>query len=81
VGAIASGGVRVLNDDVVSWYRISEAVIEHVARQEQAKLERRERAYRDGRTPVELRGQVVVLFDDGLAYSLIAFTTHTPPSW
>jgi putative phosphoribosyl transferase len=67
MGAIASGGVRVLNDDVVSWYGIPDAAIEQVARQEQAELERRERAYRDNRAPLELRGRVVVLVDDGLA--------------
>jgi hypothetical protein len=52
MGAIASGGVRVLNEDVVSWYRVSEADIDHVARAEQAELERRERVYRDGSAPV-----------------------------
>jgi putative phosphoribosyl transferase len=67
MGAIASGGVRVLNDDVVSWYRIPEAVIEDVAREEQAELERRERAYREGREPIEVRDRVVLLIDDGLA--------------
>jgi putative phosphoribosyl transferase len=67
MGAIASGGVRVLSPDVVSWYGIPEAVIDEVARDEQAELERRERTYREGRTPVELRDRVVLLVDDGLA--------------
>lgn len=67
MGAIASGGVRVLNDDVVGWYRVPEAVIDAVAREERAELERRETAYRGGRPPVELRGRVVLLIDDGLA--------------
>jgi putative phosphoribosyl transferase len=67
MGAIASGGVRVLNDDVVSWYRIPEAVIDATAREEQAELERRERTYRAGQAPAELKGRVVVLVDDGLA--------------
>jgi putative phosphoribosyl transferase len=67
MGAIATGGVRVLNDDVVSWYRIPGAVIDQVARQEQAELERRERAYREGRPQVQLRDRVVLLIDDGLA--------------
>jgi predicted phosphoribosyltransferase len=67
MGAIASGGVRVVNDDVVSWYRIPEEVIDAVANEEQGELERRERAYRDGGTLVELRNRVVVLVDDGLA--------------
>jgi putative phosphoribosyl transferase len=60
-------GIRVLNEDVVSWFRIPETVIERVAREERAELERRERAYREGRSLVELGGRVVVLVDDGLA--------------
>jgi putative phosphoribosyl transferase len=67
MGAIASGGVRVLNEDVVTWYGIPEAAIEDVAREEQAELERRERAYRGGRPPIDLRDRVVLLIDDGLA--------------
>ena len=67
MGAIASGGIRVLNEEVVSAFRLPEAVIDAVAREEQAELERRERTYRDGRTPVELRGRTVLLIDDGLA--------------
>src|ERR687888_380362 len=54
MGAIASGGVRVLNDDVVSWYGIPDHVIEKVVREEQAELERREREYRNGRPLLEL---------------------------
>ena len=67
MGAIASGGVRVLNDEVVQWYGIPEAVIDEVAREEQAELERRELAYRDGRAPIDLHGRIVLLIDDGLA--------------
>ena len=67
MGAIASGGVRVLNDDVVSWYRIPSEIIADVARNEQLELERRERAYRDGRPPIQLHDRVVILVDDGLA--------------
>ena len=67
MGAIASGGVRVLNDDVVRWYGISESAIESVAREEAAELERRERAYRDGRPAPELTNRSVILVDDGLA--------------
>ena len=67
MGAIASGGVRVLNEDVVSWYSIPAAAIEVVAREEQAELERREQAYRQDRTPLELKGRTVLLIDDGLA--------------
>jgi putative phosphoribosyl transferase len=67
MGAIASGGVRVLNDDVVRWYGIPDAVIDGVARQEQQELERREREYRRGRPPTPLNGKTVLLVDDGLA--------------
>jgi len=67
MGAIASGGVRVLNDDVVRWYGIPESAIESVARDEAAELERRERAYRDGRPAPDLTNRIVILVDDGLA--------------
>jgi putative phosphoribosyl transferase len=67
MGAIASGGVRVLNEDVVRWYGISEPAIERVAREEQEELERRERAYRDDRPPPDLANKIVILIDDGLA--------------
>jgi predicted phosphoribosyltransferase len=67
MGAIASGGVRVLNDDVVSWYRVPASVIDQVAHEEQVELERREREYRDGRAPIELRDRIAILVDDGLA--------------
>lgn len=67
MGAIASGGIRVLNEDVVGWYGIPAAVIDEVAREEQKELERRETAYRDGRAPLDVNGRVAVLVDDGLA--------------
>jgi putative phosphoribosyl transferase len=67
MGAIASGGVRVLNDEVVRWYSIDPATIDAVAREEQQELERREGAYREGRAPVPLQARVVILVDDGLA--------------
>lgn len=67
MGAIASGGVRVLNDEVVRWYGIDPATIDAVAREEQQELERREGAYREGRAPAPLQGRVVILVDDGLA--------------
>jgi putative phosphoribosyl transferase len=67
MGAIASGGVRVVSPDVLSWYGIPDHVIDAVARKEQAELERRERAYREGRVPVHLQDRVVLLVDDGLA--------------
>src|SRR5687768_18161553 len=67
MGAIASGGVRVLNDDVIEWYRIPTPVINAVAQKEQQELERRQREYRGSGAPLDLRGRVVVLVDDGLA--------------
>jgi putative phosphoribosyl transferase len=67
MGAIASGGVRVLNDDVIQWYGIPAASIDAVAEREQRELERRELAYREGRQPTPIGGRVVVLVDDGLA--------------
>jgi predicted phosphoribosyltransferase len=67
MGAIASGGVRVLNDDVVRWYGIPESAIQSVAREEAAELGRRERAYRDGRPAPDLTNRSVILVDDGLA--------------
>jgi putative phosphoribosyl transferase len=67
MGAIASGGVRVVNDEVVTLYRIPQPVIDAIAREEQLELERRERTYREGRPCIDLRGKTVVLVDDGLA--------------
>ena len=67
IGAIASGGVRVLNDDVIRWYGSTPAEIEDIAREEQVELERRESAYREGRTALPIEGRVVILIDDGLA--------------
>jgi predicted phosphoribosyltransferase len=67
MGAIASGGVRVLNSDVVRWYGITDDAIEAVAREEALELERRERAYREQRPALNLAGRVVILVDDGLA--------------
>jgi putative phosphoribosyl transferase len=66
-GAIASGGVRVLNDDVVRALPHAEAIIESVTARETAELERREQSYRDGRPAPELRNRTVILVDDGLA--------------
>lgn len=67
MGAIASGGIRVLNDDVVEGLRLSSNVIEQVAARELEELERRDEAYRDARPLPQLRDKVVILVDDGLA--------------
>ena len=67
IGAIASGGVRVLNGDVVRAYGIPQRAIDAVAREEEAELIRREREYRRGSPLTDLRGRIVILVDDGLA--------------
>lgn len=67
MGAIASGGVRVLNPEIISILGISEAAIAAVATAEQRELERRERLYRGDRQPIEVKGKTVILVDDGLA--------------
>jgi predicted phosphoribosyltransferase len=67
MGAIASGGVRVLNENVIRRLGIPNEVVETVAEEEERELERREREYRDGRPPIEIRGRTVILVDDGLA--------------
>src|SRR5213595_3470434 len=66
-GAIASGGVRVLNEDVMRAIPHADEAIEAVTTRETAELERREHEYRDGRLAPELRDRVVILIDDGLA--------------
>jgi len=67
MGAIASGDVRVINEDIVSYLRIPEEVIDSIAEREQQELERREQSYRVDRPPPDLNGRVVILIDDGLA--------------
>jgi predicted phosphoribosyltransferase len=67
MGAIASGGVRILSEDVVQALSIPERVIATVAAVEEQELDRRERIYREGRPFPEVRGRTVILVDDGLA--------------
>ena len=67
MGAVASGGVRVLHQAVIAALAIAPEVIEEVAAREGAELARREQAYRSGRPPLELAGRTVVVVDDGLA--------------
>jgi putative phosphoribosyl transferase len=67
MGAIASGGVRVINEDIVRYLRIPGEVIDAVTAQEQLELERRERAYRGDQPTPDVKGLVVILIDDGLA--------------
>jgi putative phosphoribosyl transferase len=66
-GAIASGGVRVLNDEVVDALRLDQATIEHVTRQESRELDRREELFRHGLPAPGIAGRTVILVDDGLA--------------
>jgi len=67
MGAIASGGVRVMNESVMNALDVPHELVEEVTQQEQQELDRRERAYRDDRPPVDVRGRTVILIDDGLA--------------
>jgi putative phosphoribosyl transferase len=67
MGAVASGGVRVLNDQVVKGLGIPEYVIEAVANWELQEIKRRERLYRGDRPPPDVKGKTVILVDDGLA--------------
>jgi predicted phosphoribosyltransferase len=67
MGAIASGGVRVENREVIDALRIQPSTVDAVARDEAVELARRERAYRGDRPAVEVTGRRVVLVDDGLA--------------
>lgn len=67
MGAIASGGVRVLNQAVVSDYNVSDKAIDEVAQREERELVRRESAYRGGRPRPGLEAKCVILVDDGIA--------------
>jgi len=67
MGAIASGGVRVLNQSVVGTLGIPDDMIDEVAERELCELERRERVYRKHRPAFDVRGRTVILVDDGIA--------------
>jgi putative phosphoribosyl transferase len=67
MGAIASGGVLVLDDGVLRWLGISEHQLQRTLARELDELRRREAAYRDGRPLPDLKGKTVILVDDGLA--------------
>jgi putative phosphoribosyl transferase len=67
MGAIATGGVRVVNEELVRYLGIQDEVIDSIAAVEQRELERREEAYRDGRPPPHVKDRLVILIDDGLA--------------
>jgi len=67
MGAIASGGVKVLNSDVVDTLRIPDDIIDAVAAKEVQELMRRERSYRGDLSPPEVAGKTVIIVDDGIA--------------
>jgi predicted phosphoribosyltransferase len=67
MGAIAGGGVRVVNEEVVGKLHLDDATIQRVAEAEEQELARREHRYRQGRPRPDLSGRVVILVDDGLA--------------
>lgn len=67
MGAIASGGVRVLNDEVLEYMPMPPSAIEAVAERETRELKRREKEYRGNRSPLNVDGRTVVIVDDGLA--------------
>lgn len=67
MGAIASGGTRVMEPEVVRRLQLDEATMESVVAEQQRELEQRERQYRDGGEPPKVRGMTVLLVDDGLA--------------
>ena len=67
MGAIASGGIRIVSEDVVATFAIPERVIATVAANEEEELDRRERLYRDQLPPPAITGRTIILVDDGLA--------------
>jgi putative phosphoribosyl transferase len=86
MGAIASGGIRVLNDRVVGALRPSAATIDRVEARERQELERREKEYRGGRPPLDVHGKTVILVDDGLATgstmrAAVAALRRLDPAW
>ena len=83
-GAIASGGVRVLNPEVIQAAGLQQAEMDAVAAREGAELERRERLYRGDSPPLALGGKTVILVDDGLATgasmrtAIVSLESHRP---
>jgi predicted phosphoribosyltransferase len=86
MGAIASGGVRVLSADLIEQFGISPHAVEEVAAREHLELQRRDRLYRNGRPSPTLEGRTVILVDDGLATgstmeaAIAALRQHRPSS-
>jgi putative phosphoribosyl transferase len=67
MGAIATGGIRTLNPDIIQSFEVRDSTIERVSRQEGRELERRARVYRGDRPPLDAAGRIVIVVDDGLA--------------
>ncbi len=67
MGAIATGGIRLINPDIVSALGISPEAVEDVERKEEVELFRRERSYRGNRGPLDTRNKTIILVDDGIA--------------
>jgi predicted phosphoribosyltransferase len=84
IGAIASGGVKVLNEDIVRYLNIPDNLIKAVAQRELRELERREKAYRGNHPPLEVKDHTVIVIDDGLATgasmraAIVGVRTHSP---
>ncbi|CAN5867883.1 hypothetical protein BH23ACT11_BH23ACT11_11820 [soil metagenome] len=72
IGAVAPGGVRLLNERVVRWLDIPEDWIERVAEEELAEVDRRMRRFRGDRPPPEIRDHTAILVDDGIATGMTA---------
>ena len=86
MGAIATGNVVVLNEDVVRELAIPERVLAGVVAQERQELARRDHLYRDGRPPPAIGGQTIILVDDGLATgatmrAAVAAIRKQQPAW
>jgi putative phosphoribosyl transferase len=67
MGVIAAGGVRVLNKEVIDWFAVPQRTVDVIAQAEEHELERRSKQYRPGQPPLDLRGQIAILVEDGLA--------------
>jgi putative phosphoribosyl transferase len=66
MGAIASGGIQILNEDIIRLFKVAEAAVDAITRREQQQLEKLDRLYRKGRPPVDVLGRCVIVADDGL---------------